>query len=771
MDINTIFSKVDDYFKKNQPKEAEKLLKETLAQAKEENNTEISLQILNELIGYYRQTSEVDQLLTVIENALNLADKMGLNGTIPYATTALNAATGYRAIGRLEQSLKCFQTVEDIYLKQLAPQDNLLAGFYNNYSLLLQEMGEYSRARECLLKALSIAEHNQSKFKIAVTYANLANTAVLERDFENAENYARTSIKCFEDRNLFDPHYCAALSALSMCHYEKGEYQEAMEICQRGMTMIEQKLGKNLQYERLKKNWEMCKIAMESQGEVKEKITGMDICRKYYETYGKKMIQEKFPDYVSKIAVGLVGEGSECFGFDDENSRDHDWGPGFYLWVTEDTYHEIGESLEKCYEELPKEFMGFQRKVTSQGAHRCGVVSISAFYERLVGAKTYEEIDWRMVEDASLAAASNGQVFVDEEGIFSEFRNKLKQGYPKRILYLKLAEDVAKISQTGQYNFMRMLKRGDRLTADGMLMECIRHMMRLQHHMNNVYPPHEKWLSKSTSSLPNGQDFVFSLKKIHSTLKEEDEKAMVNVEAQTEALCGDSAATLYQMGYISDVESYLDVHVQELLFKSEYVELEDEELVDRIARLEFRAFDKVKNEGGRAYCQNDWPTFSIMRKSQYLTWNHEMLCQYLYDFSREYERGHNLITEKYGRMMESTEPEKYKEMAQYFSPLSEQKKAVIEQIVAVQMNMMEEFAKDYPQVAKNARSLHTYEDDIIHTSYETYLRGEISTYSDKMLQLYGAYVVQSVSEGKNIARAIIENTAKLYGYDDLEKLQ
>ena len=148
-----------------------------------------------------------------------------------------------------------------------------------------------------------------------------------------------------------------------------------------------------------------------------------------------------------------------------------------------------------------------------------------------------------------------------------------------------------------------------------------------------------------------------------------------------------------------------------------------------------------------------------------------MLLQYLYDFDREYRRGHNLITEKYARMMESTTPERFQEMAENFPALTEQQKVIIDQIVAVQMNMMEEFAEDHPKVAGNARNLHTYEDNIVDTSYETYLRGEISTYSDKMLQLYGQHVVRCASKGVNIARETIENTARLYGYSDLEKFE
>ena len=231
------------------------------------------------------------------------------------------------------------------------------------------------------------------------------------------------------------------------------------------------------------------------------------------------------------------------------------------------------------------------------------------------------------------------------------------------------------------------------------------------------------------------------------------------------------AQLLYQKHYISDTDSYLENHVGELLFKTEIVELSVEELAERIARLEFEAFDKVKNLGGRADCQDDWFTFSVMRKSQYFTWNKVMLMQYYYDFTREYQRGHNLIEEKYGRMMESTAPDEYASIADHFPVIDDQKKAVIEAIVEMQVSWMEAFADRYPQLAGNARSIHTSEDNQWNTSYETYLRGEISTYSDKMLQLYGQYIVELSNAGENLARRIMEQSVLMYGYEGLEEAE
>ena len=119
-------------------------------------------------------------------------------------------------------------------------------------------------------------------------------------------------------------------------------------------------------------------------------------------------------------------------------------------------------------------------------------------------------------------------------------------------------------------------------------------------------------------------------------------------------------------------------------------------------------------------------------------------------------------------MMESTAPEKYEQIKGNFPELSQEKKDIIEQIVGLQVGWMEEFSRNYPALSQNARSIHTSQDTPSETSYETYLRGELGTYSDKMLELYGRYVVDRAKTGRNLAYEIMENSVKLYGYSSVE---
>ncbi|MCM1187200.1 MAG: DUF4125 family protein [Lachnoclostridium sp.] len=816
MDINEILQQIYTLYDEGRGAEAEQLMKESIATAEEKQDNSSLLQLLNELLGYYRETSRVEESYQVAERALALAERMGLCDTIPYATTLLNAANAYRAGGRLQDSLECYKKTREIYDKLLAPEDMLVASLENNLSLLYQEMGDFASAKESLLRALPIVTAQDAHFEVAVTYTNLASTCMQLEQTEEARDYADRAIAGFKEQGVRDAHFGAALSALGTYHYRKGDYAAAEAAFKEAMDIMEEYLGRNDYYYRLEENVKACREAAKSDARKMEAVDepdgaqidmdkamagradktladtdkadadkkGLALCREYYEAYGRPMIEEKFPEYLDKIAVGLVGEGSDCFGFDDAVSRDHDFGPDFCMWVTDETYEQIGEALQQAYDELPQSFQGVERTQSFQGAGRRGVLKISSFYQRLLGTDRYEEIDYARVEDASLAAAVNGEVFRDEEGIFTAFREKLLQGYPQPVHYLKLAESAAKFSQAGQYNYKRMCERGDALTAALMLGDCIREAMKLKHYIEGVYPPHDKWLHQSLQNLKGGRELAASLEslqKASSAFCAEDTRTQntytqdlhtqdgaLRICALVEEIGAALAKELYEGNFISDIEAYLDAHTPELLQKSALSKYSNEELVEKIAALEFEAFDKVKNVGGRASCQNDWATFSIMRKSQYLTWNRAMLLQYLYDFSEEYQKGHNLITEKYGRMMESTAREEYERIKGNFPELSEEKKAIIEEIVKLQVGWMENFSARYPALADNARSIHTYEDNLYNTSYETYLRGEISTYSDKMLELYGRYVVECAKRGGNLAEEIMTISTKLYGYKSLD---
>ncbi len=805
MNTEEIFATIDRMYTEGEGGKVEEYILGKLSEATKLGDEPVMVQLLNELIGHYRETGEFEKLKLFASKLLNILENGSLKGSMAHATSLLNIANAYRAAGMLRESNVLYREVKSYYDENVAPDSMLYASLLNNMSLLFQEMGDHESAADCLERALGISLlYPECRIEQATTYANLAATLIKLGRLDEAREHLSRSFELFEEDEKPDYHYSAALSAIAEINYLQKDYTSSIKYYEKAMNEIEKCVGKSHAYEITKQNMEAAIAAASAQGSAGERempdaqeaaeirdvsgtreaaqekdtdgrVSGLELSRLFFEKYGLPMIRERFPEYEDRIAAGLVGEGSECFGFDDEVSRDHDFGPGFCLWLTKKDYKKIGKALQKEYDRLPKEFMGFRRLDMPNAGKRVGVFQIGKFYKALTGIKSVPESDeqWLCIDDERFAAAVNGEVFTDEQGVFSAVREELKKYYPDSVWRRKIAQTAALMSQTGQYNLPRMLGRGDTVTASICLAGFIKNAMRMLYLLNRQYAPYYKWLYKGLGSLDDTMDIPEKLERLAATGAAEDAIPVI------EDICTGILGKMSEAGLASNEDNYLEHHVPEFLggIKKDDVHVEKESdtsdsgLIDRLIELEWKAFDKVQNEGGRAGCQDDHATFSVMRRSQYLLWSKEMLESFIADMEAANEKGWNLITEKYGRMEESTAPEEYAKIKDRLPVISEEKKKIIEAIVAIPVGMMEEFAQQYPKAAGEARKIHTSEDTPADTSYETYLRGEISTYSDEMLGLYGRFVADCARSGRNIAKETITNSALLYGYASLDDME
>ena len=723
----------------------------------------------NEQIGYYRSISNYEEALKISKEMLELVKELGLQESEAHGTTLLNAATAYRAAGMCEKAIAMYRAAEQIF-KNLGIQDERLAGLYNNMSMAFQQKEDYGTAESCLLQALAIVRNlPDHKVEEATTYANLASVCYEKEEFAQGIEYVQRAIERFEECEEKDAHYCGALALLAQGHYEQGELEKAISAYTEALREILAHFGKNESYAMTCEN---CAIVLSKAGFAKEaeylkkeaketyenirrpkkEISGLELSKCYYETYGKAMLKEQFPEYADRVAAGLVGHGSECLGFDDMWSKDHDFGPGFCLWLTEKDYEKVGQKMQEAYEALPKAFMGHPARNTSKrGGGRVGVLSIPEFYEEFTGNGA-----WSEMEDEKLAMAVNGEMFDDPLGEFSAIREQLQNGMPFAVWKRRLANAVALTAQAGQYNYGRCKKRNDIVAANLALDEFVREGMRTVYLLNRRYMPYYKWAWRGLENLER----LSELKPLfEQVLSSEGER-----ESVVEEICARLLEELKRQNLTYGEETFLELHVERILEAKE----EMNPIIEQIVEMEWEMFQNVRNTGGRAACQDDFETFDVMRKSQFLIWDLPLLESYWQDLQEGKAQGRNLVMEKYAYMMESTAPKEYEAIATGLPKISEEKQAMVEQIVAIQVGWREEFAEKYPHLSGQARIIHTSEDTLYDISFETYLRGELKTYSMQTLVLYGRRIVAFVQEQKNMTEEIMRYTTAFYGYKTLE---
>ncbi len=279
-------------------------------------------------------------------------------------------------------------------------------------------------------------------------------------------------------------------------------------------------------------------------------MKGLELSKAFYEAYGKEMLEKDFPELLPFLAVGLAGSGSECYGFDDEASRDHDFEPAFCIFLPdEDIIDSKTEfKLERAYAKLPKEFMGFKRSpLNPVGGNRHGVIRTSDFFASKTGSPDGSlSLDaWFSVPEFSLLEATNGEIFSDPSGQFSAIRHKLKY-FPESVRLKKLAGHLLLMGQAGQYNYERCLKRGDTAAAQLAIFEFSQSAMHCIFLLNRAYMPYYKWAFKMLKELPVLGKLAADLEYLISSGNEE--KEAIKKQEMIEKICSKIAVELRKSG-------------------------------------------------------------------------------------------------------------------------------------------------------------------------------------------------------------------------------
>ncbi|WEV42378.1 DUF4037 domain-containing protein [Bifidobacterium sp. ESL0682] len=686
-DTDEFLKGLDALFDAHEAKDkAEPYLQQAMVDAENAGDDAGLLTVLNETMGFYRSHGRHEDNQWIIQRALELGLKMGIEGTEAWTTTLINAATGMRAAKQYDQAENLYKQALASAQKTFEPTDRRMAALHNNISMLYSETGKLRAAQDELEKALSILEASstdaETDIDVASTHTNLAlvllqrateaaqngqnattgtqdtaatrqsqdNTVTIEQSqnrldsddtassetvdslLEQAMNHSSKTLEIYKNGHLeHSAHFASALAGYAQTCFAAGLFDKAIDSYRRALKVIEECYGTDTDYYRitagnLAQVEETARAASEAAGTANEPasdgtlsssaneahrsdenqaetskaaagtepaatskpaISGLKLVRAYWEQYGKPMIAEKYPEYQGRIAAGLIGHGSECYGFDDQYSQDHDFGPGFCLWLTDEDYDEIGEKLQADYEALPQEFMGFgPRESTARaqgGSRRTGVFRISDFFAGITGYPAAPSDDkpheWLLLDEPTLAAATNGEIFADPLGAVSKTRQGFKM-MPDDVRLAMISRRLGMIAQAGQYNLPRMLKRGDGAAAWLSIREFTTNVCSFVFLINEPiragYMPYYKWQfaalrrlsGRMSTVLPDVCDQLETILRLSSAAcfggagfgegGKGSAPAQEQVQATVEHICSEIVAELKNEGLTNSDEEFLE---------------------------------------------------------------------------------------------------------------------------------------------------------------------------------------------------------------------
>lgn len=459
-----------------------------------QKNDKKLIEILNEYSGSLRNVGRYDDAITAIDESLRLYEKSDTYTPQTYATILINLGNTYRekksyyeAETHLLKAKEIFQSVGDTSYAYI--------GLLNNLSLLYRDTNNYETAHELQLEAVRLLEPTEYQVPLAISYNNLYEIS------KHVKGKQELSPQVYLDKAAYilrrevgteHPMYAAVLNNRADFEMEQHHYDVALNLYREALPIVKHNYGVESQaYQSVLHNLEYVKDLIKTlQQEVPcHRQTGLELGRELAHQVAQD-IELNLPDLAPYMCLALVGTGSECLGFDDVISEDHDFTKRCQLFLPADIYETNKERLQSYF------------KNYAYGTVQ--VECISEFYQRytLYPEGPQCEKEFRRVPQDLLCTATNGEVFLDNFGSFTHIRQRLLAYYPEDIRLRKIAYELNQLAQSGQYNLPRMLQRGDTIAASLALHQFVHHYMLLVHLFNKSYAPFYKWLYRHSCTLP-----------------------------------------------------------------------------------------------------------------------------------------------------------------------------------------------------------------------------------------------------------------------------
>ena len=243
-------------------------------------------------------------------------------------------------------------------------------------------------------------------------------------------------------------------------------------------------------------------------------MKGIELSRLFYQTVVHPWLDGAFPNL--RHDAGIFGYGSELLDFDDDMSRDHNWGPRVQLVITADDFAAYATTIVDGFDAAkPALFLGepigyrsrphppiVAHDALGRAEHGVEVFTAQGILRTRLALEPDTRLDaltWLFLSEQRLLELTAGEVFHHGLGDLARLRETFGQ-CPRDVTLYKLAAQWRRIADeqafVGRAGFV-----GDDLGSRIIAARLAHDIMRIGFLLEGRYPPYAKWFGSAFARL------------------------------------------------------------------------------------------------------------------------------------------------------------------------------------------------------------------------------------------------------------------------------